>query len=267
MLVDTMWLWLTVLTINIQSSKPRVREEYTTSFMHIFYTNKVPRVVLKFLWTVTHLGRKWNQRATRARHGRTTKHGRPCRCSRPGRCIWPSMCGRTCPVPRPRSQSSLSPRAQLGWTRLIKEMSVWSNGWSCDRLDQWVHLSGWSTTTTVIPRQSWASPRESGSSHGLEVGQPHLEGRPHLPTAIPTKTDASNRPTTASGARIKSVQVKRWWITGPVAPLDSAAPMKLGPRTQPSSLTYERSLTPAESNTPRWSISFPLFCSLRAGLE
>jgi hypothetical protein len=47
---------LTVLTTKIRSSKPRVREEYTTSFMHIFYTNKVPRVVLQFLWTGTHLG-------------------------------------------------------------------------------------------------------------------------------------------------------------------------------------------------------------------
>jgi hypothetical protein len=33
---------LTVLTIKIRPSKPRVREEYTTSFMHIFDTNKVP---------------------------------------------------------------------------------------------------------------------------------------------------------------------------------------------------------------------------------
>jgi hypothetical protein len=37
------------------TSKPRVREEYTTSFMNIFHTNKVPRVVLQFLWTCTHL--------------------------------------------------------------------------------------------------------------------------------------------------------------------------------------------------------------------
>jgi hypothetical protein len=41
------WL-LTVLTTKIRPSKPQVREEYTTSFMHIFYTNKVPRVVLQF---------------------------------------------------------------------------------------------------------------------------------------------------------------------------------------------------------------------------
>jgi hypothetical protein len=45
---------LTVLTTKIRPSKPRV--EYTTSFMHIFYTNKVPQVVLQFLWTGTHLG-------------------------------------------------------------------------------------------------------------------------------------------------------------------------------------------------------------------
>jgi hypothetical protein len=39
---------LTVLTTKIRLSKPRVREEYTTSFKHIFYTNKVPQVVLAF---------------------------------------------------------------------------------------------------------------------------------------------------------------------------------------------------------------------------
>jgi hypothetical protein len=74
---------LTVLTTKIQPSKPQVREEYTTSFMHIFGTNKVPQVVLWFLWAGTYLGQNWNQRATRARHDRTTRHDRPCRCGRP----------------------------------------------------------------------------------------------------------------------------------------------------------------------------------------
>jgi hypothetical protein len=55
---------LTVLTTKFRPSKPRVQEEYTTSFMHIFDTNKVPQVVLQFLWIGTHLGGKWNQRAT-----------------------------------------------------------------------------------------------------------------------------------------------------------------------------------------------------------
>jgi hypothetical protein len=36
--------------------------------------------------------------------------------------------------------------------------------------------------------------------------------------------------------------------------------------TQSTSLTYKRSLTPTGLNTQRWSISFPLFCSLRVGL-
>jgi hypothetical protein len=55
---------LTVLTTKFRPSKPRVQEEYTTSFMHIVDTNKVPQVVLQFLWIGTHLGGKWNQRAT-----------------------------------------------------------------------------------------------------------------------------------------------------------------------------------------------------------
>jgi hypothetical protein len=87
-----MFIVLTVLTTKFRPSKPRVREEYTTSFMHIFYTNKVPGVVLQFLWTGLQLGGKWNQRATRARHGRTTRHGRPCKCN------WPGRCGRPCQV-------------------------------------------------------------------------------------------------------------------------------------------------------------------------
>jgi hypothetical protein len=37
---------LMVLTTKFRPLKPRVREEYKTSFMHIFGTNKVPRVVL-----------------------------------------------------------------------------------------------------------------------------------------------------------------------------------------------------------------------------
>jgi hypothetical protein len=80
---------LTVLTTKIRSSKPRVREEYTTSFMHIFYTNKVPQVVLQFLWTGTHLGEKRNKRATQAMNSRTSSHDRPFRGGRPGRCGWP----------------------------------------------------------------------------------------------------------------------------------------------------------------------------------
>jgi hypothetical protein len=178
----------------------------------------------------------------------------------PAGAVGPGRCGRPCPVPRPHSRTHRSPRAQLGWTRSIKEMPVWSNGRSCDHLDQWVHLSDRSTATTVIPRASWASPSEGASSHGLEVGWPHL------PTAILAKTDARNRPSTASGARIRSIQVKRRWIIGPAAPPHSAAPMKMGPRPQPTSLTYKRSLTPAGSHTPRRSISFPLSSSLRVGL-
>jgi hypothetical protein len=83
---------------------------------------------------------------------------------------------------------------------------------------------------------------------------------------ICNKRGARNQPSTASRARTRSVQVKRRWIIGPAAALDPAASMKMGPHTQLTSLTYKRSLTPAGSNTHRWSISFPLFCSLRVEL-
>jgi hypothetical protein len=39
---------LTVLTTRIRHSKPRVREEYMASFMHIFSTNKVPQLCCEF---------------------------------------------------------------------------------------------------------------------------------------------------------------------------------------------------------------------------
>jgi hypothetical protein len=42
--------------------------------------------------------------------------------------------------------------------------------------------------------------------------------------------------------------------------------MKMGPRAQPTSLAYKRSLTPAGTDTQCWSISFPLLYSLRIGL-
>jgi hypothetical protein len=74
-------------------------------------------------------------------------------------------------------------------------------------------------------------------------------GWPHLPTAVPAKTDSSYRPSTASGARIRSVQVKRRWIIGSVAPPHTTAPIKTVPCAQSTSLTYKRSLTPAGLNT------------------
>jgi hypothetical protein len=107
---------------------------------------------------------------------------------------------------------------------------------------------------------------EGGSSHSTEQGWPHLEGQLHLPTVIPGETDPRNRPSTASGAVIRSVQGERPWITGPAAPLDPTAPVILGPCAQPTSLAYKRHLTLTRMDTQHWSISFPLFCSIRVGL-
>jgi hypothetical protein len=106
-LIPLSWM-LTVLTTKIRPSKPRVREEYTTSFMHMFYTNKVPRVVLQFLWTGTHLGGK----GTNVPHELGT--AAPPSMVGPAGVAGPARCGRTCPMLRPRSQSSPSPREQLG---------------------------------------------------------------------------------------------------------------------------------------------------------
>jgi hypothetical protein len=49
---------LTVLTTKNRLSKPHVQEEYMTSFMHIFSTIKVPRVVLWFSCAGTHFWEK-----------------------------------------------------------------------------------------------------------------------------------------------------------------------------------------------------------------
>jgi hypothetical protein len=224
-------------------------------FMHIFDTNKVPpSYIAIFMDRSTFMGGEGTNVPQELGTTAPPSTTGPVGAVGAAGVASPARCGHTCPVPRIRSKSSPSSRAQLGWTRLIKETSVWSNGSSCDHLDQWVHLSGRSTTITIIPRPSWASLGEDSSSHSLEVG------RPHLPTAVPNETDSSYRPSTALGARIRSVQVMRRWIIGPIAPPHPVAPMKMGPRAQPTSLTYKRSLTPAGLNTQRWSISLPLFC-------
>jgi hypothetical protein len=47
---------LTILTTSFRPSKSQKQGGYMTIFMHIFNTNKVPRVVLVFLLTNMHLG-------------------------------------------------------------------------------------------------------------------------------------------------------------------------------------------------------------------
>jgi hypothetical protein len=148
--------------------------------------------------------------------------------------------------------TTLMNKIYQGNVGLIEWMKLWSLGSMGPPLHR-------STTTTVIPRPFWVSLREEGSSHGIEVGRPHLEGWPHLPTTVPTEIDSSYLPSTTSEARIRSVQVKRRWIIGSAAPPHPVTPMKMGPRAQPTSLAYKRSLTPTRTDTQRWSISFQLF--------
>jgi hypothetical protein len=94
----------------------------------------------------------------------------------------------------------------------------------------------------------------------MEVGQPHLSLR------MPGETDLRSRPTTASGAVIRGVLVKRQWIIGPSAPSEPAAPDILPPRAPPTSLSYKRHFTLTGLDTQCRSISISLFCSLRVGL-
>jgi hypothetical protein len=69
---------------------------------------------------------------------------------------------------------------------------------------------------------------------------------PHLPTAMRTETDTSYRPSTASGARIRRVQVERRWIIGPAKLPHPTAPMKMGPHAQPTSLPIKGASHPLE---------------------
>jgi hypothetical protein len=61
--------------------------------MHIFDTNKVPRVVLHFLWTGTHLGGE----GTNVPHEPGT--AAPPGMAGPAGAASPTRCDRTCPVP------------------------------------------------------------------------------------------------------------------------------------------------------------------------
>jgi hypothetical protein len=100
----------------------------------------------------------------------------------------------------------------------------------------------------------------------LGVGTTTPRGPAAPPNIIPAETDPGDRPSTASRVVIRSIQVERRWIIGPAAPPHPAAPVKMGPRAQPTSLAYKRHLTLTGMDTQSRGISFPLFCSLRVGL-
>jgi hypothetical protein len=100
--------------------------------MHIFNTNKVPRVVLEILWIGTRLGEKWSQRATRARHGLTTKHGRPLqvRPALPG-AAGPAMCHVHGPkhfLPRVHNLDERDLSKKCRFDRMDELVITWING-------------------------------------------------------------------------------------------------------------------------------------------
>jgi hypothetical protein len=241
-----------VLTTKIRPLKPRVREEYATSFMHIYGTNKVPRVVLWFLWADTHLGQKWNQCATRARHSRTTRHGWPCSCGRPGRCGRPCQVRPHLPCGTPPVQRTSSP-AGITWMNEINQENVGFIEWM--RLGS---LGSMGPLLRPINRRNHHSKAILGVPERRQFITRHGVGpaAPRGPAAPPNRHIGRNWPSTASGVVIRSIQGKRRWITGP------AAPVKMGPCAQLTSLAYKRHLTLTGTDTQRWSISFPLFFHL-----
>jgi hypothetical protein len=77
----------------------------------------------------------------------------------------------------------------------------------------------------------------------------HGGGSAAPPNRCAGETDPRNRPSTASGAVIRSLQGERRWIIGPATPLDLATPMVLGPCAQLTFLAYKRHLTLAGLDT------------------
>jgi hypothetical protein len=122
-----------------------------------------------------------------------------------------------------------------------------------------------STATTVIPRRSYASLSEGCASHGTDVGQSHLEGRPHLSIRVPGETDPRNWPPTASGEVIRGVQGEWRWIIGPSAPPDPATHDILTPRTLPTLLAYKSHLTLAGTEDTPQELHISPLLYLRVG--
>jgi hypothetical protein len=213
--------------------------------------------VLQILWIGTHLGEKWSQRATRARHGRTTRHDRPCRCGRSGRCgrpwqVRPILPGAAGPAPcHVLSLEHFLPRVHNLDERDLSRKRRFDR--VCPPLQPINHYNRHSKSILSVTKRRRFIPRLKGGSAAppnRHIGQ----NRRKEPTLNRLRSKDQERPS------------QRRWIIGPATPPHPAAPMKMGPRPQPTSLTYKRSLTPAGSHTPRWSISFPLFSSLRVGL-
>jgi hypothetical protein len=83
-----------------------------TSFMHVFNTNKVPRVVLVVLLAGMHLAVKRSHRATPGKCGRASRFCRACWYSRP------------CTLPRLGSRQLSLPQTHFEWIRYVVVMSV-----------------------------------------------------------------------------------------------------------------------------------------------
>jgi hypothetical protein len=99
----------------------------------------------------------------------------------------------------------------------------------------------------------------------MEVGRPHIEGRPHLSIRVPGKTDLRNQPTIALGAVIRGIQGERRWIIGPTTPPDPAAPDILAPCTPPIFLAYKSNLTLARTEDTPQELHYCPFLYLGVG--
>jgi hypothetical protein len=144
---------LTVLTTSFRPSKSRKREGYMTSFIHVFNTNKVPRVVLVFLLVGTHLGIKRESLSH-------TRQVRPNQQVQPAQLVWPTLHPATIRVPTITTSTNTlwMDRIHRGYVGLIK---------GCERkhFDPWAHFCMHPTATL---KQSRAFPTSGGASHDFE---------------------------------------------------------------------------------------------------
>jgi hypothetical protein len=169
----------------------------------------------------------------------------------------PCKCGRPCQVrsylPHGTSlvQITSSPTGTTwvneinqGNIGLIKLMRLGSLGSMGPQVQPINHHNRHSKAILGVPERRRFIPQHRG-------GPAAPRGPDTPPTAILAEIDPRNRPSTASGAVIRSVQSERWWIIGLAAPPHPTTLVKMGPRAQPTSLAYKRNLTLAGMDTQR----------------
>jgi hypothetical protein len=150
--------------------------------MHIFDTNKVPRVVLHFLWTSTHLGGK----EPMCHMSQARRHHQ----AWPVLQVRPALPGATAPAPCPSPVQVKSFPACTTWMNkidqgnvgLIEWMKLWSLGSMGPPLRSINRHNCHSKTILSVPGRRWFIPRHRGGT-----------AAPRGPAAPPNRRADQNR--------------------------------------------------------------------------